>query len=109
MRSSTAKVIGWDFGGACLAEDIYFGLFAWSAGFTCDRIEGEVNELSPFTLSRLFFSQKFQKKFHTLGDMIKQRHRWLTGKLQICVDSGLPFWKRVSSGSFIDNTSYTAS
>jgi len=48
-------VIGWDFGEDCLTEDIKFGLLAWERGFTCDRIDGEVNEISPFTLGAAYF------------------------------------------------------
>lgn len=57
-----------------VAEDCFFGMRAFSEGYTFDFIEGEMWEKSPFTLL----------------DYVQQRKRWLVGILLVVHSKMIP-------------------
>ncbi|KAK3597169.1 hypothetical protein CHS0354_003663 [Potamilus streckersoni] len=66
VKQSVEKEIGFDFGPkGSTAEDIFFAFMAWQKGYFFNFVEGEMWEISTFTIE----------------DYIKQRKRWFIGHM----------------------------
>lgn len=57
-----------------IAEDCYFSMVAYNKGYSCDFIQGEMFEKSPFTIL----------------DLIRQRKRWVQGIWLVVHSSEIP-------------------
>lgn len=83
VNSLLERQVGFDLGGkGSITEDAYFALICAAKGVRFAWVEGFIQEQSPFTI----------------GDILKQRRRWLAGLRLLIVDKAIPWRQRAVLG-----------
>ncbi len=83
VHSLVEKRIGFDLGGrGSITEDAYFALKCSQRGVKFDWINGSIREQSPFTI----------------GDLLKQRRRWMNGLQLLIMDKTVSLKQRFPLG-----------